>query len=319
MVFFDLKNNNTECPPPLKPSAVALGIFDGVHLGHRRLLLETVSRRDKLMADGLDAVAVVWSLFEQPNKQHGENTALHLTSLDEKLRLFAEAGIDYAVLEHFDDIRNTSPEDFVSRTLLDRLNARTAVCGFNFRFGKSGAGDANTLLSLMKSAGADVSIVPAVTLGGGIVSSSRIRCLLENGETEEAAELLGRPFSINLPVVHGKQLGRTLGIPTINQNFPEGHIIPKTGIYACTVCVGDDIFPAITNIGCRPTFDGDGRINSETHIIDYDGMLYGETIRVSFYKRLRDEIRFSAPEELTEQIKRDAAAAGEYFSARGKV
>ena len=319
MVFFDLKNNNTECPPPLRPSAVALGIFDGVHLGHRQLLLETIARRDKLIADGQDAIAIVWSLFEQPNKQIGEGIPLHLTSLEEKLGLFAEAGIDYAILEHFEDIRNTSPEDFVSGTLVQKLGAKSAVCGFNFRFGKNGAGDADTLLRLMRCNGGDVTVVPAVSAGGGIVSSSRIRSLIEKGETEEAAELLGRPFSVSLPVVHGKQLGRTLGVPTINQNFPEGHIIPRTGIYASTVSVGGDTLPAITNVGCRPTFDGDGRINCETHIINYSGLLYGETVRVCFYKRLREEMHFSVPEELTEQIKRDAAAACEYFSDRSKV
>lgn len=312
MVFFDLKNNNTECPPPLRPSAVALGIFDGVHLGHRRLFDMTVYERDRLIASGQDAVAIVWSLFEQPSVK---SDSLYLTSFEEKLELFAKAGIDYAVLEHFDSIRNTSPEDFVSDTLIKRLNAKTAVCGFNFRFGKNGSGDAQTLFQLMDSHGANTDIVPAVTIGDGVVSSSRIRQLIESGNTDKAAELLGRPFSINYPVVQGKQLGRTLGIPTINQNFPAGHIIPKTGIYASIVETDKGKFPAVTNIGYRPTFDGDGRINSETHIIDYDGSLYGRSVRVSFYKRLRDEIRFSSPHELTEQIKQDKEAALEYFSS----
>lgn len=311
MVYFDLKNKKAECPPITCPSVAALGIFDGVHVGHARLLSRAVEERDRLRADGTYAAAVVWSLFETPK------CASVLTDLDEKLNIFASLGMDYAVIEHFEDVKELSPEAFVSDTLIGKLDCRCAVCGFNFRFGAGGTGDADTLSRLFKAHGAKTAVLPPVIYKNNIVSSSRIRLLIENGSTEEAAELLGRPFSINFPVVHGKQLGRTIGIPTINQNFPTGHIIPRRGIYACTVEVGEDIFLGVTNIGSRPTFDHGDSINSETHIIDYDGFLYEKNIKVSFYKRLRDEMRFSSVDKLCEQVSRDIKSTRDYFASRG--
>ncbi len=315
MIFYNLKKDLTECPPPDLPSAVALGIFDGVHIGHSALLSETVRIRDRLTESGERAVAMVWSFVEQPKNFLGDgHFAPVLTPADEKLRLFAEAGIDYAALENFSNVENFSPERFVRQVLVRDLHCRAGICGFNFRFGAGGKGNAEHLASLLGRFGAGTSIVPAVTVDGSIVSSSRIRLLIENGFTEEAAKMLGRPFSINFPVVYGNQLGRTIGIPTINQDFPEGHIIPKNGIYACRVDVGGDVFTGVTNVGCRPTVDGSGRINSETHILDYDGILYGQRIRVSFYRRLRDEIRFSSVVELKAQILKDISSAKSFFA-----
>lgn len=318
MTYFDLTRGCAECPPPGAPTAVALGLFDGVHIGHTALLREAVRLRDALCAGGVPAVAAVWSLFEQPkNLLPDKRYAPVLTALEEKLGLLASLGLDYAALEHFDDVRGTTAEAFVRTTLLGTLDCRAAVCGFNFRFGAGGRGDADQLCWLCSEAGVPVSVMPPVMRRSRVVSSSAIRLLIENGETEEAAELLGRPFFINFPVVYGKQLGRRIGIPTINQSFPAGHIVPGRGIYAVTVDVGGDLFLGVTNIGCRPTVDGENAaVNSETHIVNYNGLLYGKRIRVSFYRRLRDERRFSSVEELRGQIARDIEAARLYFSTR---
>ncbi len=310
MVYFDLKNKKAECPPITCPSVAALGIFDGVHLGHARLLSRVAEERDRLRSNGIPAAAVVWSLFETTK------CVSAITDLDEKLDLFASLGIDYAVIEHFDDVKGTSPENFVSGTLIDKLKCRCAVCGFNFRFGAGGAGDADTLTRLLKSHGAETAVLPPVIYKDDVVSSSRIRLLIENGETEEASDLLGRPFSINFPVVRGKQLGRTIGIPTINQNFPDRHIVPLRGIYSSSVEIDGKIFMGVTNVGSRPTFESGSSVNSETHIIDYDGFLYGKNIKVSFYKRLRDEMRFSSSGELCAQVARDIESTREYFASR---
>ena len=310
MVYFDLKNKKAECPPIACPSVAALGIFDGVHLGHAALISRAVEERDRMRAEGIPAVAVVWSLFENPK------FVSSITDLDEKLNIFSSLGIDYAVIEHFDDIKDLSPEEFIDRTLIGKLDCRHAICGFNYRFGFRGAGDSDLLDSRLKSQGADTTVLPPVICGGSIVSSSRIRLLIENGDTEEAAELLGRPFSINFPVVRGKQLGRTIGIPTINQNFPDGHIIPKHGIYSSSVEIDGNTFMGVTNVGSRPTFEREGRVNSETHILCYNGILYGKNVKISFYKRIRDELRFPSADELRAQVAQDIKSTRHYFASR---
>ena len=310
MVYFDLKNKKAECPPIACPSVAALGIFDGVHVGHATLISRAIEERDRLRAKGIPAAAVVWSLFENPK------CASSLSDLDEKLNIFASLGVDYAVVEHFEEVKNLSPEEFIDRTLISRLDCRHAVCGFNYRFGSHGAGNSELLVSRLKEKSADVTVVPPVILGGSIVSSSRIRLLIENGDTEEASELLGRPFSINFPIVHGKQLGRTIGIPTINQNFPDGHIIPKRGIYSSSVEIDGKIFMGVTNVGSRPTFECEDRVNSETHILYYNGILYGKNVKVSFYKRIRDELRFSSADKLCAQVAQDIKSTEYYFASR---
>ncbi|MCI8388126.1 MAG: bifunctional riboflavin kinase/FAD synthetase [Clostridiales bacterium] len=299
--------------PAKKPAlAVALGSFDGVHAGHSELISRAV---DYAKAHGI--YSAVWTFKDDSSALPKKNGRI-LTTLSEKLSLIASLGVDYALLEDFSHIRDYSPERFVNELLIERCGVVCAVCGFNFSFGKYGLGNCDTLRELMNPR--ECIVVPPVYKGGNLVSSSAIRLLIEAGETEKAADMLGRPFFIDFPVVHGKQLGRTIGIPTINQNFPEGHIIPKTGIYACTVEVGSsdnngDIFLGVSNIGLRPTVDNtSNHINCETHIINYNGWLYGKDIKVSFYKRLRDEIKFPNIDSLKAQIERDISAAIEYFS-----
>lgn len=287
--------------------AVALGSFDGVHLGHAALITRAVRcARER----GLRAA--VWTFRESSPTLPGKSGGA-ITTLSEKLSLIASLGADIALIEDFSRVRDYTPEQFVKGLLVDKAHAEVAVCGFNFRFGRMGLGDCDTLRELMGDEGCI--IVPPVYKNGHLVSSTAIRLFIGAGEMENAAEMLGHPFFIDFPVVHGKQLGRTIGIPTINQNFLEGHIIPKSGIYACTVDIGGDIFLGVSNVGVRPTIKNDGHlINCETHIINYSGWLYGKNIKVSFYKRLRDEMRFPDIDSLKEQIKRDICAAKEYFS-----
>lgn len=293
----------------------ALGSFDGVHIGHQKLIETAVAE-----AKRRGILSVVWMFSELPRNSMlssmGQSVPI-ITSIEEKLYLFSFLGLDYALFEDFSAVRNLTPAQFTKNVLIDSLRCVNAICGFNFRFGAGGAGDSDMLIKTISEAGYSATVVPPVYYQNKIVSSSAVRQMISDGAAEDAYHLLGRAFSINFPVVYGNQLGRTINIPTINQNFPEGHIIPKIGIYACTCEVGDDIFLGVSNIGIRPTVDrgGTNRVNCETHIIKYNGWLYGKNIRVNFYKRLRDERKFSGVDELREMISRDIANTIDYFSA----
>ena len=293
----------TRCAALPAGAAVVLGNFDGVHLGHQRLF-------ERARSLGMSAtVAWTFTALAKP-----ADPSPHLTDTTERLRLFAGCGMDYAVLEEFSAVQNLSPAAFIEQYLRERLQAGAVVCGFNFRFGKGGVGDAELLRGLLGETGIPVWIEEPVFWQSRIVSSSAVRgCVLE-GDMETAAALLGRPFSICFPVVQGKQLGRTIGIPTINQQFPPGHIIPRRGIYACTCTVGGDIFLGVANVGVRPTVtDGNAPVNCETHIINYNGLLYGKEIRVEFYHRLRDEVRFADTRALQKQVREDTRNTIRYF------
>ena len=292
------------------PLSVALGNFDGVHLGHADLIKRAVT-----YAAEHGIKSAVWTFSDDSAVLPNKPGAHRITATREKLELIRDLGVDYAFLEDFSLVRHYSPERFVRELLVDGCGAVCAVCGFNFRFGAGGLGNSDTLRELMSPL--DCIIAPPVYIGGRLVSSTVIRLLIESGDMEGAQKLLGRPFFIDFPVVKGKQLGRTIGIPTINQNFPEGHVIPKGGIYACTVDIGGDIFLGVANIGTRPTVSNDSHsINCETHIINYNGWLYGKNIKVAFYKRLRDEIRFDGIDALRCQIGRDIESTLAYFSEK---
>ena len=292
---------------PSAPLAMALGNFDGVHEGHRRLL--SAARDAAASIPG--CLSGVWT-FTALAKMPGDIPAL--TTVEEKLYQFAKAGLDFAILEDFSAVRNMSPETFVREYLIGRLGCHAAVCGFNFRFGHRGSGGCEDLLRLLAEKSVPLTVVDPVMQGEMPVSSTRIRAAVTEGDMETAAALLGRPFSLCLPVLTGKQLGRTLGIPTINQNFPAGHIVPRHGIYAC-LCTADGVRRmGVANVGTRPSVDRDGTVNCETHILDYDGMLYGQNVRVEFITRLRDEMRFSSLSELRAAMENDIRCARAFFA-----
>lgn len=289
------------------PLSVALGNFDGVHVGHAALIKRAV---EYAREHGLKAA--VWT-FSDDSSVSGKPDGKRITSTDEKLSIFRELGVDYAFLADFSAVRDYSPDRFVSELLCGECHAVLAVCGFNFRFGRGGVGDANELVRLMSPH--DCIVLPPVYVGDDLVSSTAIRAYIEDGDMEGASALLGRHFSICTPVVEGKRLGRTIGIPTINQNFPEGYVIPKGGVYACRVDIGGEVYAGVANVGTRPTIKADTHaVNCETHVIGYSGILYGRCVRVSFCKRLRDEVRFEDVEALRAQITRDVEETQKYFS-----
>lgn len=306
MEVFDLRTMQKE-ESAVSPLSVALGNFDGVHTGHAELIREAAKYARE---NGIRSA--VWTFSDESAVLPNKPDVRCITSTKEKLELIAKLGVDFVILENFEDVRNLTPGQFVSDYLKNRLGAVCAVCGFNFRFGAGGVGDAKALESLMYPK--HCIVVPPIHIDGITVSSTEIRRIIESGDMELAEKFLGHSFSFTAPVVDGKHLGRTIGIPTINQNFPIGHIIPGGGIYICRVKAEGKSYPGIANIGTRPTIkDDDHTINCETHIIGYSGTLYGEPVKVSFLKRLRDEMKFADVDALGAQIRQDINDTLAYF------
>lgn len=287
-------------------AVTALGFFDGVHLGHRQLLDTTVreARRRGI------APAVFTFSDDVRSVKPGVG---RLTDFESKLALIEQAGIELVYAADFPSLSGFSPEAFVRDVLIASVGTELAVCGFNFRFGKGAAGDAERLTALMRECGRDAAVIPPAYLGDRVISSSAIRVAVESGDTELAAAMLGRPFSLTAPVLRGRGFGHTAGVPTINQVFCTSGIVPKSGVYASRVRLeGGRIVRGVSNVGVCPTFFGEaGDLRCETHLIDYSEDLYGTTLTVEFCKYLRPERKFDSVEALYGQIRRDVAAARE--------
>lgn len=304
MIVYDLKT--MQACEPRKNTVVALGAFDGCHIGHL-----TVFKEAHLMAKSLGCKSLVYTFDSVPKtKSNGVPKSIH--TLNEKIRHIAGAGIDYIAIDSFEDVKDIEGREFVKSILMDKLRAKGAVCGYNYRFGKGAECDSEALKEILENYGGRVKICGGVCVFSNIVSSSLIREKIIAGEVEEILNMCS-PYSVYAPVVEGKRLGRTIGVPTINQIIPKEKITPKRGVYVTECEIGEDVYPSVTNVGVRPSVEENGEINMETHIIGYSGNLYGSYVRVNFYKRLRDEIRFSCLDELKKQIEKDASEAVKYF------
>lgn len=282
-------DRNAECKFPAS-SAIALGNFDGVHIGHRALFA----------ALGDDMARALFTFSDL--RCEGL-----ICTLDERLDLIRGCGVRCALICDFAEVRSLSPARFAD-LLFCELGVRRAVCGYNFTFGDGGRATAQTLAELARERGGESFCVGAVELDSGAVSSTRIRALIRGGEMGAAARLLGRPYGFKLPVVHGKRLGRAMGYPTANQLIPGCLEAPRFGVYASRCFVRGEAFGAVTNIGVRPTVDGKS-LSAETHIFGFSHDLYGEDVRLELCAFLRDERRFSSVDELFSQIARDAEQA----------
>jgi riboflavin kinase/FMN adenylyltransferase len=293
-------------PPHGAPGVVALGTFDGVHLGHRAILGTAVDRARTL---GIPAVACTFDPHPMEVLQPGR-APLPITTLDERLELIAAAGIDgTVVIEFTHEVAGIEPEAFVSDVLVSRLRAREIVVGFNHRFGRGARGNAELLGKLGERLGFRTHVVPPYSIGGIAVSSTAVRAALAAGDVERAAALLGRPYAITGEVVRGAGRGRGLGFPTANVR-PARPTLARTGVYACRVDLLDGGGPhrAVVNVGVRPTF-GETDLAIEAHVLDFSGDLYGRPLRVAFLRRIRDERRFPSVEALRVQIADDVRAA----------
>ena len=277
---------------------VALGCFDGLHTGHRRLI---ALAKEEAIRLGLPLA--VYS----PEAAKGQS---HLTTPEEKIALLQSLGADLVFLADFEKIREMTAGEFVSSVLFQTLHCRSAVCGYNFKFGKKAAGDASLLTCLLAEHGATVQIVPSVCDKGEPISSTRIRNLLKAGQIEDANLLLQRPYTISGTVEHGRALGRTLGFPTLNLSFPESKLVPCHGVYYSRVHTPMGIYGAITNIGIRPTYsDTPPAPVLESHLFNFQEVLYGSTVSVELISFIRKEMAFPHSDALKQAIEHDVLLA----------
>ncbi len=283
--------------PPQARTAVALGYFDGMHLGHRAVVGGAVQVQGALPC-------VCTMTFDQ--NAPVRKRAPQLSTPSGKQRRCAALGTALYVDLPFSLLADLSPRAFVQRLLLERLGARSVFCGFNYTFGKGGKAKAEDLAALCAEYGVACHIVPPVELDGQPVSSTAIRSLLQQGRPEQAARLLGAPFSFDFAVIPGRQLGRTLDFPTINQRMPEGFVRPRFGVYYSQTRLDGIWMPSVTNIGVKPTVGSDA-VLAETNILGCDRDLYGQNMEVALLEFLRPERKFASVEELKEQIGRDVA------------
>lgn len=293
-----------------KKTVLCLGNFDGVHIGHQKLILETVNAKDKLSLANDNIYSGVLFFKGSPKELiTGTSVPLIINQID-KLKLFKGLGLDYAIVLDFENVMDMAADDFVSKILISELGCIHAVCGYNFTFGKKAAGHADDLLRLMNG---NATIIDKVSVNGIDVSSSKIREFISKGNVALVNLLLGRNYSISGTVIHGKKLGRAIGIPTINMQIDKGYAVLKNGIYISKVRINGTLFEAVSNIGIRPSVKDNDLINCETHIIGFDGDLYGENLSVEFLEFIRDEKRFDSIIELKNQIIKDINTAKEYF------
>ncbi|MGL4988440.1 MAG: bifunctional riboflavin kinase/FAD synthetase [Cetobacterium sp.] len=281
---------------------VAIGAFDGIHLGHRELIDKAVKK-----AKETGGKSAVFTFLNHPLEITNNSEAPKLiNSLEEKIHILKSLGIDYLILQPFTkDFSNISPEDFIQKILKNNLNTKEVYVGFNFSFGKGGKASVETLKSSGEKIGIITNVIEPVKINGEIVSSTLIRKLLVDGELELANKFLGEPFSIIGEVAHGRKLGRLMGFPTANLKILN-KIYPPFGIYGGKVKVEGESFvrDAVINIGKNPTLKPDER-SIEVHILDFDEDIYGKKIYVSLVEYLRDEKKFNSMDELKETIKKD--------------
>jgi riboflavin kinase/FMN adenylyltransferase len=291
-------------PPDAGPSAVALGAFDGIHLGHRAILGTAVAlaRQGKIRA-----LACTFDRHPMEVLQP-DRAPMPITTLEERLELIAGTGIDTTVVIPFTPaVASIEAKAFVQNVLIGTLQAREIVVGFNHRFGRGARGDAQFLENLAAPLGFRAHIVPALLVDGVAVSSSEIRAALQRGDLPNAERLLGRPYSIRGEVVRGAGRGRTLGFPTANVKTERPLGLP-VGVYVCRLLVGAREHQAVVNVGYRPTF-GETDLSVEAHVLDFGGDLYDQRVTLTFLRRLREERKFPSVDALKEQIALDVAAA----------
>jgi len=291
--------------------AIALGFFDGVHIGHGALLNKTKER-----AAQIGAIPSVLSFDVHPdNLVFGVKVPLINSAAGRKEIIRRCYGIDNVVFIHFNKHTMQMPWEEFAENIIEKLNIGWIVCGHDFTFGYKGQGKAHKLKEYCEQRGIGCDIISAVNLDGLTVSSTHIRTLVAEGNMEEARRFLGHPHCLVDTVHSGYHLGTKMGTPTINMRFPEGVITPRHGVYAAKVYLEDgSSHVAVTNIGVRPTVSDENIVSVESHLLDYSGNLYGSQARVEFYSFIRPEMKFSDFHELGEQIKSDAETARAYFA-----
>lgn len=290
-----------------RPMAVTIGVFDGVHLGHQSLIRRFIEiARERDLSTGVITLHPAPITVIRPDVR-----IMYICSLEERLELLRSLGVDgVSPLTFTSELAQVSAEDFLAE-MRQTLDMRVLVGGPDIAIGRAREGTAEWLVANARRLGFDLEILDFLTEEGAKVGSSGIREAVAHGDMETAAELLGRPFSLRGPVVLGFERGRTIGFPTANIAVSADRVVPAQGVYVTRTLLGESRYPSVTNIGTRPTFD-DGRHSIETHLLDFEGDLYGRDLKIELLHRLRGEQRFDGVQALIEQIGRDADAARDY-------
>ncbi len=296
----NLEQINRPWPAPV----VTIGNFDGVHLGHREIFRRLISEADKI-----GGTSVVLTFVPHPRKLLDPQRApLQINTYTEKERLIAASCVDVLICAPFTrEMADYSAERFVDEILVGRIGVRRLIVGYDYAFGKGRQGDIDFLRRKGAQSGFDVTVLSPVSQHGEIYSSTRIREMILQGRMEDVVPLLGRHFTLQGEVVHGSKRGKKLGFPTANL-ATEKELLPPAGVYAVKVRHGEKILDGVVNIGFNPTF-GPGKLSLEVHLLDFQGEIYGETLRLYFLSRLREEKRFPSVETLVEAIGEDVRQA----------
>ena len=281
--------------------AIALGFFDGLHIGHRKLLESAVFAAEK------EKITSAVFTFRADSDLPKLSGAPLYTDTD-KAELISSLGIDELIVADFSDIKNASAEDFINGILIGELGCRVAISGSDFRFGRGAAGDVGLLGRKMKEGGGDFIEVGEVTLSSRKVSTTAIKKLLSEGNIRSATAMLGAPYFVRSCVTHGRGVGKTLGFPTINTDIGGRVTFLKHGVYKTETEIDGICYPSLTNVGRCPTF-GEHPAHLETFVIDFDGDLYGKSVKIFFLAFIREEEKFSSPEELIRRIELDVSEA----------
>jgi riboflavin kinase/FMN adenylyltransferase len=295
---------------PRKDAVLTIGVFDGVHLGHKHLIGEA-----KKAARSMDALAGVVTFRKHPAAVIDARTSLpYLTSLEEKLKLIKAEGVDFVVALTFDsEVAGLGAEEFVS-LLVKHLRMRGLVIGPDFALGRGREGNAEALTSIGRKMGFFVTVSPPFMIDGEVVSSTAVRKALAEGDMARVARLTGRAYQMKGIIVSGEGLGRQLGFPTANLRVPEGWAVPRDGVYATLTHINGDTYRSMTSIGVRPTFGGKSR-TIETYIVDYQGDLYGKDVSIDIVSWLREEKKFPDAESLKQQMAEDVARGKSILSS----
>ena len=282
------------------PSAVAIGKFDGIHLGHRQLLGKIIAKKQEGMK------AVVFTFNPSPAVLFSGVKEKELTSVEEKRRIFENLGID--ILVEFPltyETAATPKELFVSEILVEKLNAKYIAAGTDLSFGKKGEGNSEFLVQKGKELDFCVDIIDKIAYKGEIISSTLVRKAISEGDVKKAHFMLGSPYFVQGIVVKGNQLGRTIGFPTVNVTAQEDKLLPPNGVYKTEVTLGKRVYEAITNVGCKPTVTDSKQIFIESYLYQFSENIYGEEIKVHFLEFMRKEQKFNTIEELKIQLQKD--------------
>ena len=287
-----------------KYNVIALGNFDGIHIAHQKVIKTAVEIAKK---NSLTSLVLLFD--KHPISVLNDSAPKLLTTLEQKIKILEQLGVDYVYIQEFDVKFSTlEPDYFIIKILIDKLLAASIVAGFDYRFGKGAKGDTQYLKEICVKFKTDVTIVDKVDFDNEPVSASRIRNLLDEGDIEKANKLLGRRYSIEGTVVHGRGLGSKIGFPTANIDISKNIKLPGSGVYLTKSSIDNELFDSITNIGSNPTINDylTDRISCETHVIGYSSLnLYGKEIVIQFKRKIRNEQKFDSHDQLRKAIEND--------------